>query len=343
MDIEINKNKLRKISLKFRMYASGLLRTTPDDGMRNLKKFLNFISENTLINSFIQKNYKEFDIPSICSYNSLRVGQSVPDESPKDEISFTYQALQYGLGKFYNYDDGYWQLALCIQGFTRGKQKDAVDKFNHNIVQPFINYIENYLTELQIDLGEDENAKVTIHIHGDNYGNNTGATMSETNINQSKSSIGVGFNQGEVKADKIAGIINEKEIMMSQESKKSSTFNLQNAQIAGGIVNADTVHGQHFGGNINNYAPEQKQNLVEAAVEIQQLLEQLEQTYPTNTQQEKQTVVAEAIERINNNPSLKARVVRALKAGSIEAFKELIDHPLVNIFLAGLEGWREAE
>jgi hypothetical protein len=33
----------------------------------------------------------------------------------------------------------------------------------------------------------------------------------------------------------------------------------------------------------NTYASEQKQNLTEAAAEIQQLLEQLSQSYPTNT------------------------------------------------------------
>ncbi|WP_223269774.1 hypothetical protein [Nostoc sp. 'Peltigera membranacea cyanobiont' 213] len=126
-------------------------------------------------------------------------------------------------------------------------------------------------------------------------------------------------------------------------SNKNSSFNLQGAQFAGGLVNADTVNAHQIGGNITNYNPEQKQNLAEAAAEIQQLLNQLGQTYPTNTPLEKQIAVTEALKQIDSNPTLKARVIGALKAGGTEALKELVDHPLVNILLATLEGWQDAE
>ncbi len=88
----------------------------------------------------------------------------------------------------------------------------------------------------------------------------------------------------------------------------------------------------------NNYS---SQNLVDAAREIQQLLDQLAQTYPTNTQTEKMVVVTKAVEQIENNPSLKERTVSALKAAGVEGFKELIDNPLVNILIAAIEGWKE--
>jgi pantoate kinase len=73
------------------------------------------------------------------------------------------------------------------------------------------------------------------------------------------------------------------------------------------------------------------------------LLQQLEQTYPTNTPLEKQLVVTEALKQIESNPTLKARVIGALKASGIEALKELVDNPLINILVAALEGWQEAE
>lgn len=94
---------------------------------------------------------------------------------------------------------------------------------------------------------------------------------------------------------------------------------------------------------LHNYAPEQRQTLAQAAAEIQQLLDQLSQTYPTTTQTEKMTLVTKAVEAIEKNPTLKARVVGALKAGGVETLKELIDNPLVNVLLAALEGWQEAE
>jgi hypothetical protein len=90
----------------------------------------------------------------------------------------------------------------------------------------------------------------------------------------------------------------------------------------------------------NNYS---SQNLVDAAREIQQLLDQLAQTYPTNTQTEKMVVVTKAVEQIENNPLLKERTVSALKAAGVEGFKELIDNPLVNILIAAIEGWKECK
>jgi uncharacterized protein YjbI with pentapeptide repeats len=126
-------------------------------------------------------------------------------------------------------------------------------------------------------------------------------------------------------------------------SNKSSSFNLQGAQFAGGLVNADTVNAHQIGGNITNYSTEQKQNLAQAAAEIQQLLNQLSQTYPTATTSQKMSVVAKAVDEIESNPTLKARVIGALKAGGTEALKELIDNPLINILLASIEGWQEAE
>lgn len=136
---------------------------------------------------------------------------------------------------------------------------------------------------------------------------------------------------------------NQGDTIMSESSKQVFNNNLQGAQFAGGLVNADTVTVGQIGGNITNYNPEQKQNLAQAAADIQQLLNQLSQTYPTTTTSEKMTVVAKAVDEIESNPTLKARVIGALKAGGTEAFKELIDHPVVNILLASIEGWQDAE
>lgn len=55
-------------------------------------------------------------------------------------------------------------------------------------------------------------------------------------------------------------------------NNKTSSFNLQNAQFGGSLVNADTVNANQIGGNITNYTPQQRQNLADAAAEIQQLL-----------------------------------------------------------------------
>jgi hypothetical protein len=130
---------------------------------------------------------------------------------------------------------------------------------------------------------------------------------------------------------------------MPEAPKKVSNFDLKGAQFGGGLVDAETVNAHQIGGNITNYTTEQKQNLAQAAAEIQQLLTQLEQTNPTTTSAQRMAVVAQAVDEIEKNPTLKARIVGALKSGGTEALKEALDHPLVNVFVAAVEGWQDAE
>ncbi len=95
--------------------------------------------------------------------------------------------------------------------------------------------------------------------------------------------------------------------------------------------------------NIQYNYPVKRQNLAEAAEEIQQLLDQLSQTNPTTTTREKMTVVAEAVDQIENNLTLKEKVINAVKAGEVEVLKEAIDNPLTSILMATIEGWRESD
>ena len=78
-------------------------------------------------------------------------------------------------------------------------------------------------------------------------------------------------------------------------------------------------------------------NLAQVASEIQQLLQQIERTYPTTTPVEKLTVVIVALKVIESSSRLKKGVSSALKELGTEVFKGLINHPLVNILLAALE------
>ncbi len=93
-----------------------------------------------------------------------------------------------------------------------------------------------------------------------------------------------------------------------------------------GQVVGDQIGTQH------NYAPEQRQSLADAAKEIQELLSQLSESYSVVE------VPAKAVEKLDENPKLKDRVVGALKAGSKKALEELVKHPAAAIVLAAIEG-----
>jgi hypothetical protein len=93
------------------------------------------------------------------------------------------------------------------------------------------------------------------------------------------------------------------------ENTQGSKYNIvqpQNVQI---IEQGDGI--------IHNYAT--PQNLAEAAQEIQQLISQLTQTYPTNTEVEKQTFVAKVDAEIKKSSRLRTILI----TGGIELIKIL--------------------
>ncbi|NER25776.1 MAG: hypothetical protein F6J96_34805 [Symploca sp. SIO1C2] len=95
-------------------------------------------------------------------------------------------------------------------------------------------------------------------------------------------------------------------------------------------------------GNIIN-TTEAKTNLAEAAAEIQQLLEQLSQSNPTNSTIEKMSVAQEAIKQIESNPKLYQRVLSALKSGGIQAFEQFLNHPTASFVIGALEDWQKSK
>lgn len=100
------------------------------------------------------------------------------------------------------------------------------------------------------------------------------------------------------------------------------------------------VSGNVEGDQIVNVT-EQRKTLVESAAEIQSLLEQLSQSYPSDTLSQRMDLAKEAIGRIENDPSLMSRITKALRAGSVSALEQLLNHPAASFLIAALEEWKE--
>ncbi len=116
---------------------------------------------------------------------------------------------------------------------------------------------------------------------------------------------------------------------------ESPKFDLRGAKI-GNL--ADTVQGDQKSVQ-HNYA--KQKSLTETAQEIQALLDQLSQTYPTQTFQEKGKMADVALAQINANPTLKAKLMAVIKAMSIESVKQALNHPVAEILIAGVGAWTE--
>lgn len=106
-----------------------------------------------------------------------------------------------------------------------------------------------------------------------------------------------------------------------------------------------SVTGEHKGDqtvNQNNYYGE-KQSLAKAAEEIQQLLQQLEKSYSTDTTAGKMAIATEAIKYIDTNPKLHQRVLSALKAGGVQALSQFLNHPAASFVIGALEDWHKSK
>ena len=122
---------------------------------------------------------------------------------------------------------------------------------------------------------------------------------------------------------------------MSDAPKVQMNFNEKVYGAAGNVEGDQIVNAQN-------------PNLAESAAEIQQLLEQLAKNNQTIVQSDDRDVVVSAIhEEIKRNPTIKARLWSALKAGGTEALKVALDaifkNPAVSISVETIKGFIEAE
>jgi aspartokinase len=105
-------------------------------------------------------------------------------------------------------------------------------------------------------------------------------------------------------------------------------------------INKGIINSENLAGYMNIASPK---NLAEAAAEIQQILDQLSQTYPSNTMSDRMQLASKAITHIENNPSLMQRVLSALKAGSISALSQALNHPSASFVITALEDWQKTK
>nr|WP_211176540.1 pentapeptide repeat-containing protein [Brasilonema sp. UFV-L1] len=130
----------------------------------------------------------------------------------------------------------------------------------------------------------------------------------------------------------------ENQLSMNNNENYKTKYDLSRANV-GNVVDTAKSGSQQIV-NQHNYAA-QEQTLAEAAEEIQKLLEQLNQSYSTDTMSGKMAVATEAIQRIENNPTLMRKVLSSLRAGGTAALEQLLSHPAASFVIAALEDWSQ--
>jgi uncharacterized membrane protein len=107
---------------------------------------------------------------------------------------------------------------------------------------------------------------------------------------------------------------------------------------SGDNVAGDKVMGDKINTQINH-----NQNLAQAAQEIKALLNQLDQDYDRATPTGQAMISAQAIASIDKNPTLKARIINALKEGGTAALEAAVDHPAIKPLVATLNGFMDTK
>ncbi|MFB2938339.1 hypothetical protein ACE1B6_24090 [Aerosakkonemataceae cyanobacterium BLCC-F154] len=119
---------------------------------------------------------------------------------------------------------------------------------------------------------------------------------------------------------------------------KASSY-VQSGNFGIGHMSGGTIKGNAKVAGVINEA--EQRNLAEAAKEIQQLLEQLDKSYSTDTTASKMAIATEAMKQIESNPTMLARIMSALKAGGVSALESALDHPAASFVIAALQDLQE--
>ena len=85
------------------------------------------------------------------------------------------------------------------------------------------------------------------------------------------------------------------------------------------------------------------QEIQQTSQEINVLLSTISQNYEPNTPAGQMMIGAKAIEIVDQDPTLKKRVIGALKSAGEEALEKMIEHPVAKVFIAGAKGFIDPE
>ena len=104
----------------------------------------------------------------------------------------------------------------------------------------------------------------------------------------------------------------------------------------GDNIAGDKVAGDKINTQINN-----NPDLAAAARDIKALLNELSEEYNPNSAKGKERIKENALARIKQDPQLKSRSIKAIKAASAEALDQAIEHPVAKVVVEGIKGFIE--
>ncbi|MDK0543566.1 hypothetical protein ACV3YD_00930 [Clostridium perfringens] len=160
--IQMDKKSFEKENLRFRKYASDLLKTNERDFHNKIKIFFEFINNSNLIKEFINNNnIFEYDIlEAINTREDSYPASFIVSSDTQKAFSFSYQMIKFCA----ECEDKY---ALCNVYLDYGGNSsfdEMVKNFNNHIPKILIDDISLYFQERRVDMKED--GKIVINVNG---------------------------------------------------------------------------------------------------------------------------------------------------------------------------------
>lgn len=192
--INVNKKDLKKISREFRIIASRVLNAHYADLAKALTKLLNFIHKTPLLAEYIKS------LPSTGINPEQEIlevsnghGQFIFDlgSTSTEEIVNVFEILT-AMPKS---TDAVVNLCFAYNNGSSHIQ-DSVKEFGHRVILPFINDLENYLNNIGIDMGIDDNIQYNITVNG-----------GQVNLSQDNSTLNAVQNNNGVDIAKMQSLI----------------------------------------------------------------------------------------------------------------------------------------
>lgn len=187
--MELSKKDLKKISREFRSISSRLIQSSYEDIFPILNIFINTIENQEIIFEYI-KNCKrdsydvEAEVETVCRDWS---GIFSLGNTAEEEVYTIYHILKYIGEKQMN-------ITMIAMGYSRSKYyQEKVKAFHDRVTLVLVNHIENYLMNIAIDMGYDEEVKHMITVNGTQVnisnGNSTLNAVQNNNNNESSELI----------------------------------------------------------------------------------------------------------------------------------------------------------
>ena len=161
--MNMNRNNLRKILNDFNSISNRLLQADYNDYTDIVKKYVKYIKKTPLIYDYIQDcGAYEGDLEQEFKEVGSSYGRmifSLGDE-PFEEVRNVFAILEYIADHEIEVSYG-----IALGYSSSNKYQDKIKGFNDRVVMVLIRHLENYLTDIGIQMGLDDRTNYTITVN----------------------------------------------------------------------------------------------------------------------------------------------------------------------------------